>query len=437
MRGLDFGFFQNLYLMFFFPSTKPNSIKIFALHDHNDIEHVLTVDDEPSLDQIDWTADGQLLAVASSSGTIHVYLSQLKILGDKYGTSLAFLSSLLEVTVFNVAEEVVQDSSVMIVRIEIEPSHLAIGPFHLAVAMNNRLWLYSLTAAAEASSLSGSAAATLALGSDLVTSEMHGHQQQQQNHQNHHQHLNLLTGEHEYVGIVKTVKLNAHYIVVQFTNGSLQLHAIENAGPGADQRVYNFPDGAELAASKSGNAAANAANCSVTSIALTGDFLIFALAGGQLHYFILEDWSSTVVYRHAHGISALEANHNGSRLILLDDRGDVLIFNAYGETVVQMASENVPSTANSLHQRGNSSSSSSLRALWESWTADRAVFTLSDGKFIHVYAAVRSTLDNVVSGRVEHVGRMKIPSGQYPLLLYNGVVVCQTVSGKTANFILR
>lgn len=364
--------------------------------------------------------------MASSSGTIHVYLSQLKILGDKYGTSLAFLSSLLEVTVFNVAEEVVQDSSVMIVRIEIEPSHIAIGPFHLAVAMNNRLWLYSLTAAAEAASVS----AVLA-SADSPEMQMHQHQQQNQHNQNqNHHHLNMLTGEHEYVGIVKTVKLNAHYIAVQFTNGSLQLHAIENTGPGSDQRIYNYPDGAELAASKSGNG--NNKNASVTSIALTGDFLIFSLASGQLHFFILEDWSSTVVYRHAHGISLLEANHNGTRIILLDDRGDVFIYNAYGETVVQMASEHVPTT--NSHQRANSLS---LKALWESWTADRAVFTLSDGKFIHVYAAVRSTLDNVVSGRVEHVGRMKIPTGQFPLLLYNGVVVCQTVSGKTANFILR
>lgn len=375
---------------------------------------MLTIDDEPAIDLIEWTSDGQLLATASASGTIHVYLSQLKILGDKYGTSLAFLSSLLEVTVFNVHEDV-QDS-VMIVRVEIEPSHIAIGPFHLAVAMNNRLWLYSLTAGAAA-----------------VAEAADPQNQQQQ------QQLNLLVGEHEYVGIVKTVKMNAHYIAVQFTNGSLQLHAIENSGTGGgdsashQEHIYHYPDGAEMAASaKSNGGGSSKSSASVTSIALTADFLIFSVASGQVHYFILEDWAAVVVYRHhppGVGISLLEANLNGTRLILQDDRGDVFILNVYGEQVVAMAPEHVPTTTN----RSGGGGGAPLKALWESWIADRAVFTLSDGKFIYVYAAVRATVEG---GKVEYVGKMKIPGGQFPLLLYNGVIVCQTKSGKTSNFIL-
>lgn len=58
------------------------------------------------LDQICWTDDGQLLAVSSQQGRLHVYLTKLPILGHSCGTRLAYLTSLLEVTVANQVEKV-------------------------------------------------------------------------------------------------------------------------------------------------------------------------------------------------------------------------------------------------------------------------------------------------------------------------------------------
>lgn len=338
------------------------------MFDHGDIETVMTIDDEPSIQAVQWSDDGQLLALASTSGTIHCYLSQLKILGDSFGTSLAFLSSLLEVTIFNVHEEV-QDS-VLIVRIEIEPSKIAIGPFHLAVAMNNKIWFYSLTGADE----------------DLLGS--------------------TLIGEREYVGIVKEVKLNGTHVAVQFTNGALQFQTIEPGGE--SNRVFVYPDG-----DISGRRA------EVTSLCLTNEFLVFSLGDGSIVYFVIEDWQSVTIFRHRAGLKKVIVHLNGTRLILLDERNDVFVYNVYGETLVSMPAEHVPSKINSC--------------LWESWLADRSVFTLDDGKFMHVYASARDTINGP---QVEWVGKMKIPVGQYPLLLYNGVVVCQTKSGKTSNFVL-
>lgn len=348
------------------------SLKIFDLQDHNDIENVLTIDDEPAISLLEWTNDGQLLAMASTSGTIHIYLSQLKILGDSYGTSLAFLSSLLEVTVFNVHEEV--HDSVIIIRVEIEPSHIAIGPFHLAVAMNNKIWLYS-----------------------LIGNEM----------------MNLLTNEHEYVGIVKCIKLNATYMAVQFTNGTLHLHLIE----GNDKLDYannqnnNFiyPDGND----------ASARNNQVASHCLTNEFLLYALENGIILCFILEDWDSVILYRHPFGIQTIESNLNGTRLVLLDERNDAFVYNLYHGSVIQISSEHVPPKP--------------IKILWESWLNDKCVFLLCDTKFIYVYSAPRDTIEGP---KVEFVGKMKIPTGQFPLLFYNGVVVCQTKSGKTSNFVL-
>ncbi|KAH9493994.1 WD repeat-containing protein 19 [Dermatophagoides farinae] len=355
-----------------------NNIKIFNLYEHNDIENVFTVDDEPSIVQIDWTADGQLLALCSSSGNIHVYLSQLKIIGDNCGTSLAFLSSLLEVTIFNVHEEI-QDS-VMIVRIEIEPSRLAIGPFHLAIAMNNKIWLYVLT------------------------------------------EIEMPPTECEYMGIIKEFKLNQFYMAILFTNGSLQFHPIEqqrhqsNNNNNDDNRpqYFTYPDG-----QKQESIGVNNKKISVTSLCLTNEFLIFSTDNGTIIYFIIEDWNTTVVYRHRESIQMIECNQNGTRLVLIDSRNDAYVYNVYGETLISIPTDHVPSKP--------------VKILWESWIHDHCVFTICDHKFIHVYSSPLTTINGSI---VDFVGRMKIPSGQYPLLLYNGVVVCQTKSGKTSNFVL-
>ena len=55
------------------------------IHDLQDLKQMLsivTVDDERSLDRIEWTDDGQLMAVSSARGIVHVYLSNLPIIGN-------------------------------------------------------------------------------------------------------------------------------------------------------------------------------------------------------------------------------------------------------------------------------------------------------------------------------------------------------------------
>jgi len=66
----------------------------------------VTLDDERNLDQIKWTDDGQLMAVSTQRGSIHVYLTKLPILGEAHGTRIAYLTSLLDVTVQNMVKQV-------------------------------------------------------------------------------------------------------------------------------------------------------------------------------------------------------------------------------------------------------------------------------------------------------------------------------------------
>lgn len=58
------------------------------------------------VDQMAWTDDGQLLAVSTRRGSLHVFLTKLPILGDACSTRIAYLTSLLEVTIANHVESV-------------------------------------------------------------------------------------------------------------------------------------------------------------------------------------------------------------------------------------------------------------------------------------------------------------------------------------------
>ncbi|OTF80468.1 WD repeat-containing protein 19-like protein, partial [Euroglyphus maynei] len=127
----------------------------------------------------------------------------------------------------------------------------------------------------------------------------------------------------------------------------------------------------------------------------------------------------TIVYRHREPIQMIQCNQNGTRLVLIDSRFESYVYNVYGETLITISTDHIPSRPTKI--------------LWESWLHDHCVFTICDHKFIHVYSSPLTTIQGSI---VDFVGKMKIPSGQYPLLLYNGVVVCQTKSGKTSNFVL-
>lgn len=56
--------------------------------------------------QVEATDDGQMIAVAGLSGTLSVFLTKMPIVGAAYKNSVAVLSSLTEVTVYNESKKV-------------------------------------------------------------------------------------------------------------------------------------------------------------------------------------------------------------------------------------------------------------------------------------------------------------------------------------------
>ena len=75
------------------------SIKIHDLSDLKEMYAIITMEEERSLDSISWSDDGQLLAVTSPRGSMHVYLARLPMLASACQTRIAYLTSLLELTV--------------------------------------------------------------------------------------------------------------------------------------------------------------------------------------------------------------------------------------------------------------------------------------------------------------------------------------------------
>ena len=84
---------------------------------------------------MEWSEDGQLLAVSTAKGNLHVYLSKLPLLGSAFQSRVAYLTSLLEVTVASALEGSQASTTI---AAEVEPSFIALGPYHLALGMNNR-----------------------------------------------------------------------------------------------------------------------------------------------------------------------------------------------------------------------------------------------------------------------------------------------------------
>ena len=54
---------------------------------------------------MEWSEDGGLLAVSTNKGNLHVFLSKLPVIGSAYHSRVAYLTSLLEVTVASVLDQ--------------------------------------------------------------------------------------------------------------------------------------------------------------------------------------------------------------------------------------------------------------------------------------------------------------------------------------------
>ncbi|XP_028657806.1 WD repeat-containing protein 19 [Erpetoichthys calabaricus] len=250
-------------------SCGDNSIKIHDLSELKEMYAIINLDDETKgLHYLSWTDDGQLLAVSTMRGTLHVFLTKLPILGDTCGTRLAYLTSLLEVTVANN----VDGDLPITVSVEVEPNFIAVGPYHITVGMNNRAWFY-------------------AIGEKGVKK----------------------LKDMEYLGTVASMCLNSDYAAALF-EGKVQLHMIEseNSETQEERETRLFPGRDD--------------KCRILCHALTADFLFYGTDTGMILCFYIEDWQIVDEFKHSVGIRKIFPDPNGTRLVFIDDKSDGFVY---------------------------------------------------------------------------------------------------------------
>ncbi|XP_014404154.1 PREDICTED: WD repeat-containing protein 19 [Myotis brandtii] len=246
-----------------------NCIKIHGLAELKDMYAIINLDDEiKGLSTLSWTDDGQLLALSTQRGSLHVFLTKLPILGDACSTRIAYLTSLLEVTVANPVEGELP----IAVSVDVEPNFVAVGLYHLAVGMNNRAWFY-------------------VLGENGVKK----------------------LKDVEYLGTVASVCLHSDYAVVLF-EGKVQLYLIESEllDTQEERETRLFP--------------AVDDKCRILCHALTGDFLIYGTDTGVIQYFYIENWQFVNDYRHPVSVKRIFPDPNGTTLVFIDEKSDGFVY---------------------------------------------------------------------------------------------------------------
>lgn len=97
---------------------------------------------EESISGLAWCPDGQILTVSTTAGDVFNFLAHLPMVHASFGSRIVYLSSLREVSVVDAART---GDKPLTVPVNIEPTIVALGSSHVAVAMNDRVLFYRAT----------------------------------------------------------------------------------------------------------------------------------------------------------------------------------------------------------------------------------------------------------------------------------------------------
>ncbi|VIO91983.1 WD repeat membrane protein, putative [Brugia malayi] len=259
-----------------------NQIRIREMSRLDEIVEIVEVDIKNNdLCSISTNYDGRLVAASTRSGTLHLFLTKMPMLGAAYRNTIAILSSLNEITLFREGEK----NPLAVVKIELEPTRIALGPKHIAITMNNRAWLYEI---AETKGI---------------------------------RHV----CEIEYLSTVNAMHLNENYAVAKLDNRA-QLQKLHGEGNG-----FVIPDSVH-------------ASYGLQDISLTDNFLIYCTNDGHLYYYSLADERYVNEYRHVAGITSLYPEPEGITLCFFD-----ALLNAYIYSPVDNEPVKIPSINSTAH----------------------------------------------------------------------------------------
>ncbi|EYB86235.1 hypothetical protein Y032_0283g1331 [Ancylostoma ceylanicum] len=261
-----------------------HQIKVREMRELNDIFVIMEVDTEKDLSQVECSPDGQLVAVAARGGGVSVYLTRMPSMGAACGDTVAVLSSLNQVTYLPEGDK----QRGIVINIAIEPSLIAVGPFHIAVATNNRVWMYDV----------------------------------------HHLGSNQPVAEGDYLSTVIDVKLNDEYVCVVM-EGKARLHRIINSD---SHPSITFPEPSR--------------NSRLVAAALSNHFLIFSTEANYLVFFSLAEWCVVSEYRHTSAIRQIHPDQDGLRIAIFDERADTWVYSPVDDSMHKL-----PAVGSAIHYK--------------------------------------------------------------------------------------
>ncbi|KRZ78578.1 WD repeat-containing protein 19, partial [Trichinella papuae] len=243
------------------------SIKLREKSRLADINAVLNLEsNEKRLQKLSCSDDGQILVFSTDAACVHVYLIHLISLWATSGNTLAYLSSLSEITVRTQFPK----ESIMTYEVKIEPSIIAVGFEYFAVGINNKVLYYKMCQKA----------------CELVT-------------------------ETDYLGTVKMILLNNEKAFV-LCDGKLIIHSVGQHSMVTEQNCLIFP--------KFGNK--ERINC----ISLNADYVAYATDTGLMVFLFFDSFEPLTVLKHSIGIELIATQRKGVKALFVTEKINIFAF---------------------------------------------------------------------------------------------------------------
>ncbi len=329
---------------------------------------------------LNWSPDGQILTVGTAAGNIYNFLAKMSVLFASYRTSIAYLSSLREISVV----DGVKRSRPVDVTVKLEPSIIAVGPRHVAAGMNNRVYYHRI-------------------GATESTPPVN---------------------EQEYIGMVKEVQLNNDFAVI-LTDSKAIIHPIE-ASNNSQNQTKTFPSREEGSYSK------------VTCIALTDNFFFYGTEAGTVEVFFLSEWTllSGIELRLDNPVKKVYPNGPGTRVIVVDGANQCFLYNPVsgGNTGANRSVIRFESAPNTVVNAIWDLEERNIIMLFDGHSIHTYTYvqtSIEGPKLLKLGPVTVSSIGEIAM----KPDKVEIPSGNIPILSSGGSLTCQTSAGTIATVI--
>ncbi|KAI3383973.1 hypothetical protein SNEBB_006880, partial [Seison nebaliae] len=240
---------------------------------------ILKVDHIKSFHSMDWSDDGSMMSITTTDGIVVVFLMKMPQIHSTYNLTMAYLTSLREVTINNA---IIPQMDIKI-ETPFEPQTIGVSQLFLTIGFNNRIWFYGAS-------------------EDNNYTKLY---------------------EKEYLNSVRKIRMNDQYIAVLMEK-QVQIH-------GNDERYEEH----ENVATAIIPADLNEGN-SATDIDMNSSYVAISQMNGEIKYFLLRNWSESIAFKHSLMVKRIFIQPSGSLAAFIDKSNDGFILNPIRHTIIEI-----------------------------------------------------------------------------------------------------